>query len=880
MAGPALNPIDSVLSRWKELLPAERALVVLNTTSIPDGRSELASTPPLEVRAEFVEWLCLSSELAPYYSHRSIVIERVTIIGRINLTFATLLLPLTFLECTAPGGIDLHGAQLRNLQFDGGSYGLIDADACRIQHDLLIGGGVVVNDGLLLRGAEIKGSIISSGVTLLCPGGKALNAERLEVGGSVLFERNFYSCGEVRLINATIGGNLEIPGGRMINRSAYALEAEQIEVGGSVLLLRGFRAVGAITLSYARIGANVSVSNARILNRGGTALNLSLAEVGGYVSLSGGFRSYGAVECAYLALRGSFVGDGSRLRHGTGNALNLGSARIGGAVFLRKVITRGQVHMINVHVIGNVEMDGSRLGSGQLYSLNLSVAKIGGSVFLRNALHADGPVTCSFASIGANLECSNSDFSGTDAQPAISGFQVNVKGSILLSDQFTARGKVLFAAANVGVNWNCDGGRFINPKGRAIDAERINVGAYVSMDHGFTSHGEVHLLNGTVGGNVQARGGRFLNRGGRSLNLSGVQVSGNIILVAVRAYGEVWLVGTRVSNNVNFSESGVHNAGKTSVNANRLGVAGQTLFRKFRSNGVITMKAARLERDLNFEDATFQGDYQNGLHAESTTIGGTFIWSHVTVTPQTQLHLLFTRATQFIDDEASWPHSGQLALAGFVYQAISGGPSSSQVRLRWLQRGAPETFDPQPFEVLRKFFVESGREVDAQRVSIARVDAFYHRAQISLIMRLWGVITRVTLGYGYRPQRALLLMLVFVGIGWAIFRWGWSERLMVPTRERVYLDSTYRTVQKVPDSYPAFDPLLYSLDVLLPVVDLHQEAYWTVNANRTCDPFSKPARQEYMCGLAARNYEAVHLLVGWALSTLLVVGFTGLVRKA
>jgi hypothetical protein len=67
-------------------------------------------------------------------------------------------------------------------------------------------------------------------------------------------------------------------------------------------------------------------------------------------------------------------------------------------------------------------------------------------------------------------------------------------------------------------------------------------------------------------------------------------------------------------------------------------------------------------------------------------------------------------------------------------------------------------------------------------------------------------------------------------------------------------------------SYPEFNPWFYSLDTLLPVLDLGQKSFWRP------DPSGRS-------GTLAINYFYFQAIVGWALSLLAVAGFSGLVKS-
>ena len=71
----------------------------------------------------------------------------------------------------------------------------------------------------------------------------------------------------------------------------------------------------------------------------------------------------------------------------------------------------------------------------------------------------------------------------------------------------------------------------------------------------------------------------------------------------------------------------------------------------------------------------------------------------------------------------------------------------------------------------------------------------------------------------------------------------------------------------ISDDYPHFQPIVYSFDVIIPLVDLGQEEYWMPNHN------NKP------WGECASYFVVFLKLSGWILSTLLVSASTGLIRR-
>src|SRR6185503_21310899 len=82
-----------------------------------------------------------------------------------------------------------------------------------------------------------------------------------------------------------------------------------------------------------------------------------------------------------------------------------------------------------------------------------------------------------------------------------------------------------------------------------------------------------------------------------------------------------------------------------------------------------------------------------------------------------------------------------------------------------------------------------------------------HRA-MGRLGAVWGAVQDVAIGFGYRPARALWWLLAVLALST-----GWYA-----------VAGPLRAVK--PDETPTWDPLLYSLDLLVPLVDLGHEQAW------------------------------------------------------
>ncbi|MCI4066134.1 hypothetical protein MRQ36_27735 [Micromonospora sp. R77] len=96
-----------------------------------------------------------------------------------------------------------------------------------------------------------------------------------------------------------------------------------------------------------------------------------------------------------------------------------------------------------------------------------------------------------------------------------------------------------------------------------------------------------------------------------------------------------------------------------------------------------------------------------------------------------------------------------------------------------------------------------GRGEDARRILLARQRRDARRARPG--SRLWGYLQDATVGYGYRPQRAAVISAALLAVGAVLF-------------------GVHPPAPAEPAKAPSFNPLVYTLDLLLPVLDFGQQS--------------------------------------------------------
>lgn len=74
-----------------------------------------------------------------------------------------------------------------------------------------------------------------------------------------------------------------------------------------------------------------------------------------------------------------------------------------------------------------------------------------------------------------------------------------------------------------------------------------------------------------------------------------------------------------------------------------------------------------------------------------------------------------------------------------------------------------------------------------------------------------------------------------------------------------------------------FDPLVYSADAFMPIIDFHQESNWLPDATKGRDVSLLLFKAKE--GELLRYYFWFKIVAGWVLTSLWVAGFTGVVRS-
>jgi hypothetical protein len=784
------------------------------------------------------------------------------IIGALDLEGAILTRPLLLRGCYLDEPINLREAQAPAIRLPGCHVPGLAADQVDIKGNLELDNEFTAEGEVSLIAAHIGGRFNCNGARLRRsnPEQCALRASGLTVEQDMYCREKFHAEGEVRLVGARIGGQLNCDGATFSNSGGRAIDAFALNVGQSVFFKNEFCAKGEVNLGSARIGGQLNCDEATFSNPGRRSIDdYQLTVVDMFCRR--GFTAEGEVNLGGAHIGGRLNCNGASFSNRNGYAIDAYRLTVVDIFFQdgftakgkkKPFIAEGEVHLVGAHITGSLYCSRGCFTNRNGRAIDAFALNVGQSVFFKDGFRAEGEVCLDGAHIGGRFNCSGAKLKRSNPeQCALRASGLTVEQDMYCREKFHAEGEVRLVGARIGGQLNCDGATFSNPGGRAIDAYRLSV---VDMfckkeppEEGkkpFIAEGEVHLVGAHITGSLYCSGGCFTNRNGRAIDAYALKVGQSVLFKdGFSAEGEVNLGGAYIGGRFNADGARFSSENGYAIDASRLTVVDMFCKDGFTAEGEVNLGGARISASLDCSGGHFSN--QNGYALNFERANATTLILLPLEKPNGAVKLTNAKVGSFDDDPATWPAS--LYLRGFVYDSVVKDQDQVSVKLRCraLRDLDPDGYSPQPYEQLSAAYRRAGDVQAARRVAIA--NQWHRRSVLSPLGKLWNWLLYLTVGYGYRAWLAGLWLLAFLCVGtWALDRAN-DLQLLEPAKDR-------------PAQQPTFHPAIYALDLLLPVVNLGQETAWIPRG-------------------WAEPWTWALVLAGWALTTALVAGLTNVLKR-
>lgn len=687
--------------------------------------------------------------------------------GPLDLAAFTLGSPLAFERCTFTDPVTLEGADLHSIT-------LVD---CRLP-------GVIANGLRVRRDVDLSGSTIA---------------------GSHRTNASTRSTAALWLCESDVGGRLICLRTTVDGRGGRALQADRIQVAGSARFMHGFAAIGEMRLPGARIGGTVEFSGVRLQNPGRTALVLAESQIGGGLFL---------------------IGERDRPSNVHGQIV-LTSTQVTGGMFLRDITIDAPADLQDPYGIW------------------------------RNGV-------------------------------AVHAARLSVDSDLVVGEGTVLNGELSLPISDLGGIVFAEGARLHSPRARAFDLTNAAIRSRVDM-RGQVVRGRIRMPRAHIQGRLFLGDAQLSDpERGVLFDGYGLTVDGNVEMPGLRAEGGQIVLVNLTSRALDLSGARLIEPGGTSLSLRNATIHGDiSLDRDFRSEGLVNLDGARVEGGLRCGSATLlcpspspRNSTSDALSLVEADVAGGVDLRWATCSPSVDVSGLTTSSANL--GFANWPKTYRIG--GFRYERLGGRRSAGDfwdvdLMGEWLD-GA--VFDAGAYEQAAKVFRQHGYGAQAEQILIRgrdqasrlgmRGDLAAGNLRARLLARprhgldwLYGR----AVGYGYRPVRALTALLLLLVVVLALLS---VPGLRASLRATDARGSLYSVTDAAPGSCSdgqvrCFNQFFYAVDTVVPLINLNQRSTWYPNTR--------------VRGGALLDYSLnVATLLGWILSTIVVLSFARLARTA
>ncbi|EPX77716.1 hypothetical protein [Litoreibacter arenae] len=405
------------------------------------------------------------------------------------------------------------------------------------------------------------------------------------------------------------------------------------------------------------------------------------------------------------------------------------------------------------------------------------------------------------------------------------------------------------------------------------------------------------------------------------LSADNTSFSGSVYIRAgTIVMGEISMAGARISGDLQICDATIESLTQDAIFAPSLRVEGSVFLGNYpyansvtelHATGLLFFSSARVEHDffitntsINLPqtstvaatvfDPSEEHGYGMALSLARARINGILYMTDNHIT-KGMVNLAAAEVARFRDEPVGPGASYPIRLDGFRYSDFSRHVDTKiTARLDWLARKPDDMpFTSQPYEQLATVLQSLGHRKDARSVLMHKERLL--RAEDRRLMAERGVngprralarvaddFLRWTIGYGYRPGRAVVVAIVMIVSLGVFFQRTWDAGDMAPNAAPILVSQDWVAATRSHPDNPAvfwsapgqggqdwetFNAFAYAADVVIPLVNFGQEGAWAPSTSRS--PLGKIA---WWVRWFAKS-------IGWIVAALGAGAITGLIRK-
>ncbi|MFD9890772.1 hypothetical protein ACFWY9_15610 [Amycolatopsis sp. NPDC059027] len=416
--------------------------------------------------------------------------------------------------------------------------------------------------------------------------------------------------------------------------------------------------------------------------------------------------------------------------------------------------------------------------------------------------------------------------------PGLRGARVRMAGALHLT-ACRVTGDVRLAGARIAGPLLAEHARLEATEGRAL---RLDT-AHIENDlwaPGLKAIGPVTMEGAAIDGALNLRDAELSSPGDVCLDGTNLGVGSGVLASRLATVGEVRLTGARVGGTLDITEATLTSAGGKALRADNVVVGADLRATRVSARGCVDLRGGKITGRLDLAHAELSND--DGVLALRVSSGSAAELSLREAKPIRGLvSLQNARFDLLTAPPEVWPEV--VKLNGLRYGALAPHLPARE-RLPLLKRNE-DGFVPESYTQLAAAYSSVGDDVSAREVGLARQR--HQRGTRPRYARIWGYLQDVTVGYGYRPLRAAAWLALLLAVGTLVFGFHHPPALDA-------------------GKAPVFNPFVYTLDLLLPIVDFGQA--------KAVNPHG---------GYQWLSYALV--AAGWLLATTVVAGITRTINR-
>ncbi|KAA9166928.1 oxidoreductase [Amycolatopsis acidicola] len=587
-----------------------------------------------------------------------------------------------------------------------------------------------------------------------------------------------------------------------------------------------------------------------------------------------------AINLTDAVIEGSLVLTRTQIASAQGRALQADRLKISGALLAYRLHAEGQVRFPGMWTGGNVNFSGATLRNPMGFALDCNGVHIGGSLLCevdnysapekkkpfvaRGVLHlpsarVDGDIVFR----GADLACPqrghipaeawNSSDPYIDPWPALVADRLRVDGNLELSDGLTALGTLRMINTRIGGTLRLAQARVKVRRGtsepfydRAVHLDGSEISGDLEATGLRVPSGQFRMADVSIGGNMLAAKVELKHAERDVVSARRIKVVGNVQLTESTIEGTIRLQGAEVGGSIDLygtdvSAPTVRTQTSYSVDLRTVRVGRNisltpTGTMPFRATGGVNLDGATAVRRVDLSGSELSSRPEHRIALDASDLSADELLLNPAKPPEGRILLRHAHCRTLGDNDQFWATTGGIELEDFRYDVLQRpiamkDDRAVDVRIEQL-RGAMAGYRPGPYDQLAAMLRSAGNEEHADTVLFRKQqDRYEALAQGYKLLgpgvRLWSWLQRWMVGYGYRPARALGWLISLLVVGSLYFGLG-TDSCVDDTRTDMHavLAVGPRCVINSQDSGMQWNPVLYTADLLVPIVDFGNKGRW------------------------------------------------------